>query len=62
MATYIEQHLSNDNVLEAQLDRVVEVSWVFLRRGNLGSIFDKFAHLSSFTGIHQPVRAEILVC
>ena len=52
MAAYTEQHLSNDGVLMTQLDRVVEIqSWVFLRRGKIGAIFDKTFRDSSLTGI-----------
>ena len=62
MATYTEQHLSNDDVLVAQFDRVVEMqSWVFLRRGKIGAIFDKNVHGASFTGIDWALEAEVSV-
>ena len=62
MATYTEQHLSNDDVLVAQFDRVVEMqSWVFLRRGKIWAIFDKSFHDSHFTGVYRPTGAAVSV-
>jgi len=62
MAAYTEQHLSNDDVLVTQLARVIEIeSWVFLRRGNIGAIFDKNFDGASFTGIDWALEAEVSV-
>jgi hypothetical protein len=62
MAAYTEQHLSNDDVLVTQLARVIEIeSWVFLRRGKIGAIFDKNFHGASFTGIDWALEAEVSV-
>lgn len=62
MAAYTASHLSNDDVVVAQLDLVVEIqSWLFLRRGNFGSTVDEFSNISNFMGIPQPIEAEVSV-